>query len=86
MLESNIVEGIKFDSKNVALYSDKKEEYEDIPIIVFKKRVSAMDIHKKLEILAPDNSHALIIAPQFEKDALALMVKFKMDGRFIKYN
>ncbi len=83
VLESNIVEGIKFDSVNVALYSDKKEEYEDIPIVVFKKRVSAMDIHEKLKVLAPDNTQALIIAPQFEKDALALMVQHKMEGRFL---
>ena len=46
VLESDVVEGIKFDSKNVALYSDKKETYEDIPVIVFKKRVSAVTFQK----------------------------------------
>ena len=81
ILESEIVEGIQFDSRNVALYSDEEETYEDIPVVVFKEKAEADNIAEKLRVLTSNgDNEILVIAPQWSKDALALLVQFKMRG------
>lgn len=82
-IRSEIVDGIQFESRNVALYSDEKEIYYDIPVLVLKKHAEANDLVPRLQILASESEDTLlVIAPEWKKDALALITKFKMQGKF----
>lgn len=83
ILEKEIVEGIQFSSKNVALYSDESEQYYDIPLIVFKTKFEAEELAKKLQVLASNGDmEAVVVAPQWDKTALTLITQFKMKGTF----
>lgn len=82
-LEYKIVDGFQFDSKNEAAYSEDKEEYEDMPVIVFDKVVEASDIVKEVQTLADAKMNKLlIIGRDFTKDARALIFKFRQQQGF----
>lgn len=83
VFEVEYVDGIQFNSINIALYSEEKEEYEDISYFVSKKEVKAKDILEKLNVLAEKGENQLvIIAPKFANEAVGLLVKLQMQGKF----
>ena len=83
VLEHRIVDGYQFDSENKALYKEEKEEYKDIPVAVFKKKVSADDIVGKVHTLIQEKEEQLmVIAPDVKKDAIGLITKFNAKGEF----
>lgn len=83
VFEVEYVDGIQFDSINVALYSEDKEEYFDVPYFVSKKEVFAKDILEKLNVLAEQGKNEIvIIAPKISREAVGLIVKLQMQGKF----
>lgn len=81
VLEYEVKEGLQFDTENIALYSEEKEVYEDVPVIYMDKKISAADIGQSVETIVKSGmTEIVIIAPDWEKDAIALITQFKMKG------
>jgi len=81
VLEYKVKKGLQFATENIALYSDEKETYKDVPIVYMDKRVTAADISPAIETIVKSGmTEIVIIAPQWEKDAMALITQFKMKG------
>lgn len=83
IIDYKIVDGIKFSTKNVALYSEDIEEYKDIPVVITTKEVDAEFLTKKIEVAHKEGeTEIVIVARKFSKDAQALMTQFKIKGNF----
>jgi chaperonin GroEL len=83
VLEHKIVEGIKFDTRNRALYSDDMEVYKDVTVFISDEEVDAMKITEKAQVVSKNgDTEMIVVAPKFSKDAIALITQFKMQKNF----
>jgi chaperonin GroEL len=81
VLESEIIEGYQFDSEQKHLYAEDKEEFLDVPFIVFDKKVEAQDILEKVNVISNEKGNSLVvIGREFSNEAIGMVVKLAAKG------